>query len=45
MEIKDYLKGEFKKNNIPKYQKYFEEWFNNLTIFQLEYYSKLWNKP
>lgn len=44
MEIKEYLKEEFKKNNLPKYQKYFEIWFNNLTTFQLDYYNKLWNK-
>lgn len=44
MEIKEYLKEEFKKNNLSKYQKYFETWFSNLTTFQLDYYNKLWNK-
>ena len=28
-----YLKNEWKNNNLPKYQKYFEEWVSN---------NKLW---
>ena len=37
--LKEYLWNEFKLNNIPKYYKYFDEWFNNLTYTQLLYYN------
>ena len=39
-----YLKIEWEKNNLPKYQKYFDEWINNLTTIQIYYYNKLWLK-
>ena len=39
-----YLQTQWKRNNIPKYQKYFEEWVNNLTDTQIYYYKKLWLK-
>jgi hypothetical protein len=41
--MKDYLNREFKFSTIPKYYKYFEEWFKNLTENQMVYleaYSK-----
>ena len=38
-KIKEYLWGEFKFNNMPKYYHYFDEWFNNLTENQLLYYN------
>jgi hypothetical protein len=37
-----YLREEWKQNNITKYQKYFDEWINNLTETQLYYYNYLW---
>ena len=36
-EEKVYLQQEFYKNNVRKYYKYFEQWFNNLTPTQIEY--------
>lgn len=35
--MKDYLNKEFKYNTIPKYYKYFEEWYCNLTANQRLY--------
>ena len=35
----EYLKLEWEINNHSKYQKYFEEWFNNLTNIQLYYFK------
>ena len=35
-----YLKEEFKQNNVPKYQKYFEEWIYNITFAQKEGFYK-----
>lgn len=37
--LKDYLWNEFKFNVHPKYYKYFEEWYNNLTENQILYYT------
>lgn len=37
--MKEYLWKEFSHSTIPKYYKYFEDWFNNLTKSQLEYYK------
>ena len=39
-----YLKNEWRNNNLTKYQKYFEEWVSNLTETQIYYYNKLWLK-
>ena len=39
-----YLNEEFRQNNVPKYQKYFDIWVNNLTENQINYYNKLWLK-
>lgn len=35
------LKNEWKFNNHKKYQKYFDEWFDNLTENQIYYFTKL----
>lgn len=43
-ELKKYLRIEFNKNNLPKYQKYFNIWVDNLTINQINYYKQLWLK-
>lgn len=40
----DYLKDQWERNNIPKYQKYFKEWVDNLTDIQIYYYENLWLK-
>ncbi len=37
--LKDYLWNEFRYNVHPKYYKYFEEWFSNLTENQILYYT------
>ena len=34
-ELIEYLKEMWRKDNHPKYQKYFEEWINNLTPDQI----------
>lgn len=38
-ELKTYLWNEFKFNNLPKYYKYFDEWINNLTENQKQFYN------
>lgn len=38
--IKEWLKDCWRRSNIPKYQHYFEPWFNNLTDAQLMHFSK-----
>ncbi len=40
MEIRHYLQKIFKHQNINKYHKYFDEWFNNLTNIQLMYFER-----
>lgn len=42
-KLKEYLKKEFIYNTVPKYYKYFEEWFNSLTKNQLVYYTAYMN--
>jgi hypothetical protein len=32
---KEWLHREFMKSNIPKYYKYFDEWFSNIKEYQL----------
>ena len=34
-----YLFDRWKRNNHPKYLKYFEEWLNNLTNIQIYYFE------
>lgn len=41
-ELTEYLKKEFRLNNLPRYQKYFDEWISGLTSDQIYYYKKLW---
>ena len=38
--IKQWLKTQWKYDNHPKYQKYFEEWYNNITDIQKQYFQK-----
>lgn len=42
--LKTYLENEWRENNPPKYQHYFNEWYGNLTESQLHYYKILWAK-
>lgn len=42
--LEQYLREEWYKNNMPKYYKYFEEWFNNLTNNQIFYFTQSKNK-
>ena len=37
--LKNYLNKEFTWNTIKKYYKYFEDWYENLTESQIEYYK------
>lgn len=38
-ELKSYLWQQWFHCNIPKYYKYFEEWFAKLTDNQIEYFT------
>ena len=38
-KLKEYIWQDFRKNNITKYYKYFDEWYNNLTDNQKYYWS------
>lgn len=42
-ELKLYLWGEWRVSNLPKYYKYFQEWFDNLTMEQVEQYLAYMN--
>lgn len=43
--LKPWLAERWKKDNAPKYQKYFEEWFSNITEDQvLGYYEQMTTK-
>lgn len=37
--LKAYVWQDFRKNNIPKYYKYFDEWYNNITDIQKYYWT------
>lgn len=39
-ELYKYLKEWWRNNNHVKYQKYFDEWFENLTDNQIDYFRK-----
>ena len=39
LALKEKLQIWFKNINHPKYQRYFEEWYNNLTKNQLRWFS------
>jgi len=41
MEIYNWLKSEWKNCNHVKYQKYFEQWVNNLTDDQIKGFDKM----
>jgi hypothetical protein len=38
-KLKEYLWNEWRYNNAPKFLKYFEEWFENLTDLQILQYT------
>lgn len=38
-KLKEYIWQDFRKSNIPKYYKYFDEWYNNLTDIQKYYWG------
>lgn len=38
--LKEYIRRDFFKSNIEKYYRYFDEWYNNLTETQLEFWQK-----
>ncbi len=42
-QLKQYLWIEFSHSNIPKYYKYFEDWFKNLTDNQISFYTAYMN--
>lgn len=39
-ELYEWLRERWRRDNIPKYQHYFEPWAQNLTESQIEYFSK-----
>ena len=39
-----YLETEWRNNNPPKYQHYFNNWYQKLTDNQIYYYNYLWMK-
>lgn len=43
-QLMQYLWMEFSYSNIPKYYKYFEEWFSNLTDNQILFYTAYMNR-
>jgi hypothetical protein len=43
-ELVKYLRDQWKLCNIPKYQKYFDEWVVGLTETQIQQYNKNWLK-
>lgn len=43
MDLKEYIEKDFYRSNIAKYRKYFEEWYENLTEIQLEFWAKRMN--
>lgn len=43
IKLKQYLWIEFSHSTIPKYYKYFEEWFSNLTENQILFYTAYMN--
>ena len=38
--VKDYLRKMWRVSNHAKYQKYFDEWYENLTNTQIYYFNK-----
>ena len=37
--VKKYLWEEFRRNSLPKYYKYFDDWIENLTDEQILFYT------
>jgi hypothetical protein len=37
--MEEYLRNEWRKNVHPKYQRYFEEWYRNITDTQKLYFN------
>lgn len=37
--MKEYLLNEWRRTVHPRYQKYFEEWYKNLTPLQIEFFT------
>ena len=37
-KLKEWCKEQFNRSNIPKYRKYFDEWWRNLTLQQKLYF-------
>ena len=40
MDLKESVRQDFYRSNLDKYRKYFEEWYENLTETQLEFWVK-----
>lgn len=38
--LRTYLEVRWRKDNHPKYWRYFDEWVNNITDIQLMYFEK-----
>ena len=39
-QLHDYLTERFRRNNLPKYHKYCEEWISQTTFEQLRYFEQ-----
>ena len=39
-ELKEWLRARWKRDNIVKYQQYFEAWYENLTESQKIYFAQ-----
>ena len=39
-ELKEWLRARWKRDNIAKYQQYFEAWYENLTESQKIYFAQ-----
>lgn len=40
MDFKEFMRNIWRTDNHPKYMRYFEEWFSNLTDGQIEGFTK-----
>ena len=43
VNLKEYVRQDFYRSNLDQYRKYFEEWYENLTEAQLEFWVKRMN--
>jgi hypothetical protein len=39
-ELEEWLRYHWRRDNHPKYQRYFDEWMANLLPTQIEYFKK-----